>query len=98
MIFYKPMLAKSTAKLFSSKDWIFELKWDGFRVTAYVNEGFSLKSRNGKELKYNFPEVEELRQLAKNVVVDGEIVIMREGKPDFQALQERVISAKEIER
>ena len=63
------MLAKLISKPLSSNDWIFELKWDGFRAIAYVDERFSLKSRNGKELKYNFSEVEELRQLAKNVVV-----------------------------
>jgi bifunctional non-homologous end joining protein LigD len=86
---YKPMLARLAPQPFSSEAWIFEIKWDGFRAIAYVNEQLSLKSRNGKELKYNFPELEELRQLTHNVVLDGEIVVMKEGKPDFQALLER---------
>ena len=98
--FYKPMFAKPISKPFSSKDWIFEIKWDGFRAIAYVRDGFTLQSRNAKELKYVFPEVEELRQLANNVVVDGEIVIMKNGKVDFQALQERghLISDRDIQR
>ncbi len=79
------MLAKLVSKPFSGKDWIFELKWDGFRDIAYFDERFSLKSRSNKELRFNFPEVEELTKLAKHVV-DGEIVIMREGKVDFQWL------------
>jgi bifunctional non-homologous end joining protein LigD len=94
------MLARVAPKPFSDKDWIFEIKWDGFRAIAYVEEPYSLKSRNGKELKHNFPELEELNKLSGNVVVDGEIVVMREGKPDFQALLERgqAVSPNEIQR
>jgi DNA ligase D-like protein (predicted ligase)/DNA ligase D-like protein (predicted 3'-phosphoesterase) len=97
---YKPMLAKVAAEAFSGKDWIFEVKWDGFRAIAYVEEPFSFKSRNEKELKQNFPELQELSKLSKNIVVDGEIVVMREGKPDFQLLLERgkAVSTGEIQR
>jgi DNA ligase D-like protein (predicted ligase)/DNA ligase D-like protein (predicted 3'-phosphoesterase) len=96
---YKPMLAKLASQPFSGKDWIFEIKWDGFRAIAYVNDDFSLRSRNQKELKYNFPELDELKRLARNVVLDGEIVVMKEGKADFQALLERgkAVSPTEIE-
>jgi DNA ligase D-like protein (predicted ligase)/DNA ligase D-like protein (predicted 3'-phosphoesterase) len=86
---YKPMLAKLASQPFSDKNWIFEIKWDGFRAIAYVNEEVSLRSRNNKELKDDFPELEELKQLTHNVVLDGEIVIMKSGKADFQALLER---------
>ena len=100
MRFYKPMLAKSVSKPFSGKDWIFEIKWDGFRAIAYVDDFFTIQSRNAKELKHFFPELEELRKLAKNVVVDGEIVTMKNGKVDFHLLQERghLTSARGIER
>ena len=101
MRFYKPMLAKPISKPFNGKDWIFEIKWDGFRAIAYSKEGlFTLQSRNSKELKYNFPEILELSHLAKDVVVDGEIVTMKQGKVDFHALQERghLISSRDIER
>jgi DNA ligase D-like protein (predicted ligase)/DNA ligase D-like protein (predicted 3'-phosphoesterase) len=86
---YKPMLARLAQQPFSGKDWLFEIKWDGFRAIAYVNQALSLRSRNQKELKYNFPELQELAQLAHNVVLDGEMVVVKEGKPDFQALLER---------
>ena len=93
------MLARLASQPFSGDEWIFEIKWDGFRAIAYVNEELSLRSRNGKELKYNFPELEELKLLTRNVVLDGEIVVMKEGKPDFQALLERgqAVSPVEIE-
>ena len=97
---YRPMLAKVIDAAFSNKDWIFEVKWDGFRAIAYVEQPFSLKSRNGKELKNSFPELLELTKLASNVVVDGEIIIMRDGQPDFQSLLERgqAFSTVEIQR
>jgi bifunctional non-homologous end joining protein LigD len=94
---YKPMLAKLAPQPFSGKDWFFEIKWDGFRAIAYVNDELSLRSRNQKELKYNFPELEELTQLAHDVVLDGEIVVMKEGKPDFQALLERGQATSPVE-
>jgi bifunctional non-homologous end joining protein LigD len=90
MRFYKPMLAKSIPKPFSGKDWIFEIKWDGFRAIAYVDNNFTLQSRNSKEFKYAFPELEELRQLSKNVVVDGEIVTVKNGKVDFHSCKREV--------
>jgi bifunctional non-homologous end joining protein LigD len=101
MHFYKPMLAKSVSKPFSGKDWIFETKWDGFRAIAYVKDNlFTVQSRNSNEFKRNFPELEELTQLAKNVVVEGEIVVMKQGKVDFHSLQERghLISSKDVDK
>ena len=94
------MLAKEASAPFSDKDWVFEIKWDGFRAITYINHTLSVKSRNEKELKYNFPELDELTHLARNLVVDGEIVVMREGRPDFQALLERgkAVSSREIEK
>jgi len=88
---YKPMLAKAIPAAFSDANWLFEIKWDGFRAIAYVETPFSLKSRSGKELKNTFPELTELTRLTNNsnIVVDGEIIAIQNGKPDFQALLKR---------
>jgi DNA ligase D-like protein (predicted ligase)/DNA ligase D-like protein (predicted 3'-phosphoesterase) len=86
---YEPMLAQRTEKPFNSEDWIFEVKWDGIRAISYVNGGLSVRSRNDRELRYNFPELEELKSLTENSVIDGEIVVMKGGRADFQALSER---------
>ncbi|HLN44966.1 MAG TPA: non-homologous end-joining DNA ligase [Candidatus Sulfotelmatobacter sp.] len=86
---YQPMLAKEVDQPFSSKDWIFEIKWDGFRAIAYVNDEVKLISRNDIDLIRNFPEFQELKRLTHNVVLDGEIVIIKDGKSSFQAVQER---------
>lgn len=86
---YKPMLAQSAEAPFSSDNWIFEVKWDGIRALSYVNQEISVKSRNQKELMGNFPELSELRALTSKAVLDGEIIVMKEGKPDFQSLIQR---------
>ncbi|MDQ1279295.1 MAG: Multifunctional non-ous end joining protein LigD [Thermoproteota archaeon] len=86
---YKPMLAKEGQTPFNSKDWIFEIKWDGIRAISYINKPLSIRSRNDKELKHYFPELEELKTLGENIVLDGEIIVMNNGKPDFQKLLER---------
>jgi len=100
MILYKPMLARDADSPFSSPEWIYEVKWDGIRAISYLDGVLSIRSRSGKELVEKFPELEELRDLAKNVVLDGEIVVIREGKVDFQAIMKRnqANSQKEIER
>src|SRR3970282_2113930 len=86
---YKPMLALPAEAPFSSDDWVFEVKWDGIRAISYVKEGLSIRSRNQKELIDNFPELSELNDLTRDTVLDGEIVVMKDGKPDFQTLIQR---------
>ncbi|MCW4009090.1 MAG: non-homologous end-joining DNA ligase [Candidatus Bathyarchaeota archaeon] len=87
---YKPMLAKEAKAPFTDIDWIFEVKWDGFRALAYIAHGaVSLRSRNNKELLGNFPELQELTQQSKRMILDGEIVLLNKGKVDFQTLLER---------
>jgi DNA ligase D-like protein (predicted ligase)/DNA ligase D-like protein (predicted 3'-phosphoesterase) len=87
--YYRPMLAKPVDAPFNSKDWIFEVKWDGIRAISYVDGEITVKSRNEKDLTDNFPELQELKDLTTSAVLDGEIVMMTEGRADFQALMER---------
>jgi DNA ligase D-like protein (predicted ligase)/DNA ligase D-like protein (predicted 3'-phosphoesterase) len=83
------MLARTAEAPFSSPDWIFEVKWDGIRAIAYTGGTFSLLSRNGKEMADRFPELREIADLAPGCVLDGEIVLLREGRNDMQALLTR---------
>jgi len=84
------MLAKETDTPFSSKDWIYEIKWDGYRAMAEVKKNdVSLYSRNGNSFNDLYPlVVKALKQLNINAVLDGEIIIVDEnGKSNFQLLQ-----------
>lgn len=94
---YRPMLAKTAGAPFNSEDWIFEIKWDGIRAISYVDDELNIRSRNDKELKYNFPEFGELKTLARNAVLDGEIVVIRGGKADFQTVIERANATRSYE-
>ncbi|MDX3763458.1 ATP-dependent DNA ligase [Streptomyces mirabilis] len=87
----KPMLAKSVAKI--PPDMQYEAKWDGFRAIVFRDgDEVELGSRTGKTLTRYFPElVAALRErLPERCVMDGEIVIAREGRLDFDALTERI--------
>lgn len=88
------MLPESAAGPFSDDGWLFEIKWDGIRAIAYVNDTLSLMSRNDRELAGQFPELGGLAALAPGTVLDGEIVAMNGGKPDIQALLPRVQAAR----
>ncbi len=84
------MLAKETDKPFDDKDWLFEIKWDGYRAIAEIKDGsVLLYSRNGNSFINNFLLVAaELKKIRHDAVLDGEIVILNEdGKSDFQKLQ-----------
>jgi ATP-dependent DNA ligase len=88
-----PMLAKRLGALPEGDGWIFEPKWDGFRVIVFRDgDELLLQSRDGKPLDRYFPELADpLRaQLPSRCVLDGELVVAREDALDFEALQLRI--------
>lgn len=87
------MLAKRVTRVPTGDDWIYEPKWDGFRALVFRDgDEVLLQSRDLKSLNRYFPELLEPlgRQLPKHCVLDGEIVIARDGALDFEALQLRI--------
>jgi bifunctional non-homologous end joining protein LigD len=83
------MLATLTDKPFNRHGWIFELKWDGYRAITEIESGeIRLYSRKGNSLIKDYPPIVEALKLFRNdVVLDGEIIALKDGKPDFHALQ-----------
>lgn len=87
------MLAKRVDAIPEHGDWIYEPKWDGFRVLVFRDgDEILLQSRDEKSLNRYFPEIlDPLRaQLPARCVLDGELVISRAGRLDFDALQLRI--------
>ncbi len=90
----KPMLAELSETAFSSPDWLFELKYDGFRLIAEKKESsVFLFYRSGKDATRVFPDI--VRALValpyERFLMDGEIVVLDDdAKPSFQRLQRRV--------
>lgn len=86
----KPMLCTLLKEPFSDPDYLYEVKWDGYRLLTY-KDGASVKlsSRGGLDYTRKYPPIARaLGALPQDVVIDGEaIVLNKEGKPDFDALQ-----------
>src|SRR5438874_1791037 len=90
---YPPMEAKSVAQLPSGEVWQYEPKWDGFRCLAFRDgDRVALQSKSGQPLARYFPElIDALLQLkAKQLVLDGEIVVPIKGRLSFDDLLMRI--------
>jgi bifunctional non-homologous end joining protein LigD len=91
---FPPMLATAAGSLPEGAEWLYEVKWDGWRALAFVEgKKVRLLSRNQKPLDRQFPELRGLGEVfaGATAVVDGEIVALDEqGRPSFELLQQRI--------
>lgn len=89
----KPMLASIAEDPFDDPNWLFEIKWDGYRVVSFVENGtVRMVSRNQNDLGPRYPELNALPNLvnAKSAILDGEVVVLDEqGRPSFSLMQQR---------
>ena len=86
----QPMLATLIDAPFDNKDWVFETKWDGFRLVAKIEKGrVTLYSRSGLIVSDNYkPIAKALEKVKKDAVIDGELVALdAQGVSRFQLLQ-----------
>ena len=90
----EPMLATLAEHPFSDPNWLFEIKWDGVRALARIENGdFALRSRNSIDITKRYPELGSLPNAlaARQAIVDGEIVALdAQGHSSFERLQERM--------
>ncbi len=87
----RPMLASPATFIPSGPDWLHEVKWDGMRVLADVHDGrLTLTSRNGNDVTVSFPELQPLGGLYDDMLLDGEVVALHDGRPSFSALADRM--------
>ena len=88
-----PMLAESITEPFDGADWLFEIKWDGYRAVAFIENGkVRLVSRNQNELTARYPELKDMPDSvrAETAILDGEVVALDdEGKASFSLMQQR---------
>src|SRR5439155_18261995 len=92
--FVEPMAASLAAAPFDNPDWLFEIKWDGYRVEAIVDgDAVRMKTRHGNDAGAYFPRLLSPPSWikAEQAIVDGEVVALDEdGRPDFGLLQLRI--------
>jgi len=87
----KPMLCTLVDEPFRKEDWLFEIKWDGYRAVGVKHkDDIQLYSRNHIDFKQKFsPVAEALREVRHDVIVDGEIVVVDgNGVAHFEWLQQ----------
>jgi bifunctional non-homologous end joining protein LigD len=88
-----PMLATPVDEPFDGAEWLFEIKWDGYRAIAFIADGkLRLVSRNQNELTERFPELKDLPKFvrANSAILDGEVVALDDqGRASFTLMQQR---------
>src|SRR5947207_15729254 len=79
--FVPPMLAKRGVP-FDSSEHLFEVKWDGTRVLAFVDScGYRLVNRHRADVTNRYPELGFLNDIQTGIVLDGEVVVLRQASP-----------------
>jgi bifunctional non-homologous end joining protein LigD len=93
----QPMLA-TAGTLPTGPGWAYEFKWDGVRTLVDSStSGFTLTSRLGNDVTVAYPELAGLAEIADDVLLDGEVVSLVDGRPSFFALQSRMHLRKAAE-
>lgn len=92
-----PMLIYETEP-FDDENYIFELKLDGIRCLAYLSDSATeLRNKRNKNVTKIYPELNEIYRCAKKkCILDGELVVLNDGVPDFYALQSRSLKTDEF--
>lgn len=87
----KPMLIAEMQEAFDDPEYIFEIKMDGSRCIAYLDKDKTiLKNKRGFLLSSKFPELADMhKQVKYRCILDGELIVMQDGKPDFFEVQRR---------
>lgn len=87
----RPMLIGATGEAFDAPECIFELKLDGERAIAYLDkDGTELRNKRDKRMLALFPELQEIHRAVRGrCILDGEYIVMLDGKPDFPEVQRR---------
>ena len=94
----RPMEPRTREEPFDNPRYYFQIKWDGIRILAFVDKGeVRLQNRRGRERTFQYPELQELGGRLENrvAILDGEVIIMEKGKPNFPRVMQRDSCSRE---
>ncbi|HHU68693.1 MAG TPA: hypothetical protein GXZ31_00130 [Thermoanaerobacterales bacterium] len=97
--FIKPMEPKPYPQPFDSSEYVFQVKWDGIRILAFIGNKIRLQGKkNFKDKSEKYPELTILKDLikAEEAILDGEVVVMQEGRPSFPRVIQREFSSDKM--
>lgn len=93
----KPMLISEMTAPFNNPDWIYELKLDGIRCIAYLGTNTELRNKRNDQLLPKVPELSGIHNFVQDrCILDGELVILKNGVPDFFELQKRALTSNQF--
>lgn len=93
----KPMLISEMTEPFNDSEWIYELKLDGIRCIAYLDSNTELRNKRNDRLLPKVPELSDIHlQVKERCILDGELVILKNGVPDFFELQKRALTTNQF--
>ena len=88
-----PMLIYEMQDAFNSPDYIYEIKFDGIRCIAYLDEtSTDLRNKRNRPMLQMIPELTDLyKQVSEKCILDGELIVLKSGAPDFFEIQRRLL-------
>jgi bifunctional non-homologous end joining protein LigD len=94
--FIKPQLATLKSKAPKGEEWIHEIKYDGYRVQVHTNAGRKkVFTRNGLDWTKRFSSVAAALEIRGQAIVDGEVVVVHEGRTNFSELQAELAAGRQ---
>src|SRR6187455_2410461 len=86
--FIKPQLATLKSKAPKGEQWLHEIKYDGYRIQVHANRGRKkVYTRNGLDWTKRFTEIAGALAISGEAIIDGEVVVVHEGRTNFSELQ-----------
>lgn len=95
----KPMLIAREEPAFDSPEFLYELKFDGERCIAYLdsNQGTELRNKRNEKMLPKVPELKDIhRQVRRRCILDGELAVLKDGRPDFSQIQRRSLMSNPL--
>ena len=95
--FIKPQLATLRSKAPKGEQWVHEIKYDGYRLQVHRNEGrFTIYTRSGLDWTKRFALIADAFDIpVERAIFDGEVVVIKEGRPNFSELQAELASGRQ---
>jgi bifunctional non-homologous end joining protein LigD len=94
--FIKPQLATLKAKAPQGGQWLHEIKYDGYRVQVHLNRGRKkVFTRNGLDWTKRFTEIAGALAISGEAIIDGEVVVVHEGRTNFSELQAELAAGRQ---
>jgi bifunctional non-homologous end joining protein LigD len=94
--FIKPQLATLKSKAPKGEQWLHEIKYDGYRIQVHLNRGRKkVLTRNGLDWTKRFTEIAGALAIPGEAIIDGEVVVVHEGRTNFSELQAELAAGRQ---